>query len=86
MLTNSSPTTADTWWSCSETRWSSISEKNKFRIHNAGLAQEQGTLRVPACEYCVRKGYQADCKALEGKRCGRCINDGRLAREGCVPL
>jgi hypothetical protein len=76
MLTLYSPVTENAWWSVSASTFAAASVKEKYRYTAVGLAMETGTVKVPACRECRRRGTAADiadCKAVVNGRCGRCL-------------
>lgn len=62
------------------------SRKEKYRYTSVAKAIEDGTVKVPACRECLRRGTAADladCKAVGKGRCARCLWSRVPVSKGC---
>lgn len=83
-----SPQQANKWWSVSQAKFDGASANQKYRYTAVANAMESGTVKTPACANCVRRAANgledlADCKAVAGGRCGRCLWAAVPAKDGC---
>lgn len=81
-----SPVAENKWWSVSTSTFAGASRKEKYRYTAVARAMEDGTVKVPACKECLRRSTAddiADCKAVNGGRCGRCLWARVSLAEGC---
>jgi hypothetical protein len=83
-----SPQQANKWWSVSQETFDNASMSHKHRYTSVANAMESGTVKTPACANCVRRAANgledlADCKAVAGGRCGRCLWGRVPLTEGC---
>jgi hypothetical protein len=72
----------------SQERWDGASKKEKYRYTSVANAMEIGSQMVPAYRNCVLRhadGLEdlADCKAVSGGRCARCLWARIPVSKGC---